>query len=69
MPAAHVYLPAVTAPADLLLDEPGAPLLVVQLLLLLPRLLLLAADGLRVTVDVLDVPAFGGLVDFTHAYE
>ncbi len=59
----HLFLLAVAASADLLLNEPGAPLLIVQFLLLLPRLLLLPADGLRVAVDVLDVPAFGGLVD------
>ena len=58
----HVYLLAVAASSDLLLDEPGGLLLVVQFLLLLLRLLFLAADGLRVAVDVLDVPAFRGLV-------
>lgn len=61
----HFCLLAVPASPDLLLNEPGAPLLIVQLLLLLPRLLLLAADGLRIPINVLDVPAFWGLVNFT----
>ena len=64
----HLRLLVPEAPADLLLDEPGAALLVVQLLLLLPRLLLLAPDGLRVAVDVLDVPTLGRLVHFTEAW-
>lgn len=63
----YIRLLAGAASADLLLDEPGAPLLVIHLLLLLPRLLLLAADSLWVTIDVLDVPAFRGLVNFTQA--
>lgn len=55
---------AFTAFADLLLDHSGTPLLVVKLLFLLSRLLLLASDGLWVAVDVLDVPAFGGFINF-----
>lgn len=65
----HARLLAVAASADLLLNEPGAPLLVVQVVLLLPRLLLLPADGLRVAVDVLDVPAFRGLVHLTKSWQ
>lgn len=58
----HFGLFAVAPSPDLLLDELGAPLLVVQVVLLLPRQFLLAADGLGVAVDVLDVPAFGCLI-------
>ncbi|TNN31858.1 hypothetical protein EYF80_057985 [Liparis tanakae] len=49
--SSHLVLLAAAAPADLLLDELGAPLFVVQVLLLLPRLLLLAPDGLGVAVE------------------
>lgn len=66
--ATHFCLLAVAASADLLLDELGAPFFVVQVLLLLPRLLFLAADGLRVAVDVLNVPAFRGLVNFAQTW-
>lgn len=65
----HVRLLATTASTDLLLDELGAPLLIVQIMLLLPRLFLLAADGLWVTVNVLDVPAFRGLIDLTQTWQ
>lgn len=65
----HLDLLPVAASSDLLVDELGAPLLVVQVRLLPPRLLLLEADGLRVAVDVLDVPAFGGLVDLTETWQ
>lgn len=65
--ATHFSLLSFTTFANLLLDEPGAPLLIVQLMLLLPLQLFLAADGLRVTVNVLDVPSFGGLINFTEA--
>lgn len=65
----HLDLLPVAASSDLLVDELGAPLLVVQVRLLPPRLLLLEADGLRVAVDVLDVPAFGGLVNLTETWQ
>lgn len=64
----HIRVLAFAASADLLLNHPGTPLLIIELLLLLPRLLLLAADGLWVTVDVLDVPAFGGLINFAETW-
>lgn len=65
----HLWLLAVTTFADLLRDEPGAPLLVIQVMLLLPRLLLLSADCLGVSVDVLDVPAFRRLIHLTKTWK
>ena len=65
----HLRLFALFASADLVLDELGAALLVIQVLLLLPLQLLLATDGLGVTVDVLDVPAFWRLVNLAVPWE